>query len=165
MTDEERRLYIRLNQTLAKVIADIEGFQYNTAIAAQMELLNELYAFTARDSAVFGFALGRLVFMLAPFAPHLAEELWHRARADAGSLFRERFPDPDPAFLVFDEMEIPVQVNGRLRDKVVVPRSASDESVKQAALEAAGVRQVLSGLSVARVIYVKGRLVNIVTGR
>jgi leucyl-tRNA synthetase len=165
LTSDERKFYIRLNQTIAKTVADCEGFQFNTAIAAQMEFLNDLSAFADRDSAVYGFALGQLIYLLAPFTPHLAEELWHRARPDAGSLFGERFPEADPKFLVFDEMVIPVQVDGKLRDRVSVPRTATEEEVKKAALESAGVAAYLAGRHVAKVIYVKDRLVNVVLAK
>jgi leucyl-tRNA synthetase len=162
---DERRLYIRLNQTIAKTAADCEGFQFNTAIAAQMEFLNDLASFAARDSAVFGFALGQLIYLLAPFTPHLAEELWHRERPDAGSLFSERFPTADPKFLLFDDMVIPVQVDGKLRDRVSVPRGAGEETIKQAALAATNVAPFLAGRRVAKVVYVKDRLVNIVLSK
>jgi leucyl-tRNA synthetase len=165
LTPEERRLYIRLNQTHAKVIADCEAFQFNTAIAAQMEFLNDLAAFEDRRSPVFGLALGRLIFLLAPFVPHLAEELWHHARPDAGSLVDERFPEVDAGFLTFDDIEIPVQVDGKLRGRVTVPRAAEEATVKAAALAAGPVEQAIAGRKVAKVIYVKGRLVNVVTAR
>jgi leucyl-tRNA synthetase len=165
LTADERKLYIRLNQTIAKTVADCEGFQFNTAIAAQMEFLNDLTAFGDRDSAVFGFALGQLILLLAPFTPHLAEELWHRARPDAGSLFAERFPDADPKFLVFDEMVIPVQVDGKLRDRVSVPRAAGEEEVRAAALRSPGIMAFLAGRHVARVVYVKDRVVNIIPAK
>jgi leucyl-tRNA synthetase len=165
LSPAERSLYIRLNQTHAKVIADSEAFQFNTAIAAQMEFLNDLSGFADRKSAVFGFALGRLIYLLAPFAPHLAEELWHQARPDAGSLFGERFPDVDAKFLVFDEMVIPVQVDGKLRDRVTVPQGAAEDVVERAALAAAGVVPLLADRKVAKVIYVKDRLVNIVMAK
>ncbi len=162
MTADEQKLYIRLNQTIAKTVADCEGFQFNTAIAAQMEFLNDLAAFGDRDSAVFKFALGQLIHLLAPFTPHLAEELWHRARPDAGSVFAERFPEADAKFLLFDEMVIPVQVDGKLRDRVSVPRTAGEEEVKAAALRSPGIEAFLAGRAVAKVVYVKGRVVNVV---
>jgi leucyl-tRNA synthetase len=165
LTPVERNLYIRLNQTHAKVVADSEAFQFNTAIAAQMEFLNDLAAFEDRRSPVFGLALGRLIYLLAPFAPHLAEELWHKAKPGAGSLFGERFPEVDRAFLAFDDMEIPVQVDGRLRDKVTVARTAGEEAVRQAALAAPGGAAATAGRKVVKVIYVKGRLVNIVLAK
>ncbi len=185
----ERELYIRLNQTIQKVADDIEAFQYNTAIAALMEFLNHLYAWTDRmpgrksgnvadrapqseslnydhaeiADALFGFCLGRLISLLAPFAPHLAEELWHRVRPAAGSLFSERFPEPDRRFLVFDEMEVPVQVDGRLRGRVLVPRSAGEAEIKAKALADENVVRAIAGRSVTKVIYVQNRLVNVVT--
>ncbi len=161
----EKRLYIRLNQTIAKTAADCEGFQFNTAIAAQMEFLNSLAAFEDRDSAVFGYALGCMLLLLAPFAPHIAEELWHRARPDAGSIVDEAFPEPDPAFLSFDEVELGVQVDGKLRDRLTVERGAPEAEVRQKALACPGVAQFLAGRTVAKVIYVKDRLVSIVTAK
>jgi leucyl-tRNA synthetase len=112
---------------------------------------------------VFGFALGQLIFLLAPFTPHLAEEFWHRARPDSGSLFTQRFPDADSKFLVFDEMVIPVQVDGKLRDRVSVPRTAGEAEIKEKALAAPAVVAQMAGRQAKRVIYVKGRLVNIVS--
>ncbi len=165
LAGDERRLYIRLNQTIKKVTADIEAFQYNTAIAAQMELLNDLAGFKEPAAPVFGFALGRFISLLAPFAPHIAEELYHQARPDAGSLFEEPFPGFDPAFLSFDEVVIPVQVDGRLRDRVSVPAGASEEDIRNKALAAAGVVPYLAGRDVVKVIYVKGRMVSVVTAR
>ncbi|MEO0080317.1 MAG: leucine--tRNA ligase, partial [candidate division WOR-3 bacterium] len=120
-TGADRELYIRLNQTIDKVRKDCLTLQFNTAIAAEMEFLNSLNGFEDKQSRLFGFCLGRFIYLLAPFAPHLAEELWHRARPDADSLFNERFPECDERFLVFDRLEIPVQVNGRLRGRLTVP--------------------------------------------
>jgi leucyl-tRNA synthetase len=165
MSPAEKRLYIRLNQTIAKTAADCEGFQFNTAIAAQMELLNELVGFEDRNSPTFGYALGQLVFLLAPFAPHICEELWHRARPDAGSLFDQRFPQADPGFLTFDEVELGVQVDGKLRDRVTVARGAAEAEVREKALAAANVAPFLAGRRVVKVIVVKDRLVNIVTAK
>jgi leucyl-tRNA synthetase len=162
LTGAERGLYIRVNQTQHKVISDSEAIRFNTAIAAQMELLNDLYAFPDKKTRVFGFALGRLVFLLAPFAPHVAEELYHRARPGADSVFAAGFPDYDRRFLAFDVMEIPVQVNGKLRDRVAVPRSSGDDEVKRRAMAAPGVQQFVAGRAVLKVIYVKERLVNVV---
>ncbi len=161
----EKELYIRLNQTIRKVVADSEAFQYNTAIAAQMEFLNSLYGFKDTKSPVFGFALGWLIYLLAPFAPHLAEDLWHRAKPAAGSLFDERFPSWDEKFTAFDMMTIPVQVNGKLRSRLEVPRTASEEEIRKLALADPGVAEHIGGKDVKKVIYVKGRLVSIVTGK
>ncbi|MBM3322558.1 leucine--tRNA ligase [candidate division WOR-3 bacterium] len=160
---DERSLYIKLNQTIRRVIADVESFQYNTAIAAQMELLNDLVGFNNPSSPVFGFALDRLLRLLSPFAPHIAEELYHRRSPDAGSIFEAAFPQPDPAFLAFDQVVIPVQVDGRLRDRITVPRNAPESDVRQQALAAPGVAPYVAGRTVVRVICVNGRMVSVVT--
>ncbi|MFO7651686.1 MAG: leucine--tRNA ligase [bacterium] len=161
----EKRLYIQLNQVIAKTASDCEAFQFNTAIAAQMEFLNELAAFEDRTSAVFGYALGQLVLLLAPFAPHICEELWHRIRPGAGSLVDERFPEPDPEFLKFDDIELGVQVDGKLRDRLTVARGAAEADVKAKALACPGIAAFIAGRKVAKVIYVKDRLVSIVTAK
>jgi leucyl-tRNA synthetase len=158
----ERELYIYLNQTHQKVIRDSEGFQFNTAISALMEFLNRLYLFPDRRSPVFGFALKRFVFLLAPFAPHLAEELWHQFYPDRGSIFQEKLPDYDEGFLVFDRMEIPVQINGKLRARVVVSRAANQDEIKQTALKNETVAGYIQGRKISRIIYVPNRLLNIV---
>jgi len=160
LSPAERELFIRLNQTHHKVTHDSEAFQFNTAIAAQMELLNNLYAFPDKRSPVFGFCLGRLIYLLAPFAPHLAEELWHRVRPGADSIFATTFPDYDPRFLVADQLEIPIQVNGRLRDRITVPAGTDEKEIRAAAL--ARVAPHIQGKTVVKVIYVKDRLVNLV---
>lgn len=160
---DERRLFIRTNQTIRKVAADCEAFQFNTAIAAQMELLNDLAGWADPGSPVFGFALSRLILLLAPFAPHLAEELWHLAQPDAGSVFDEPFPVPEAGFLEFDEVEIPVQVNGRVRDRVRIPRGAGEAEAVRRALAAPGVQPFLAGVKVVKTVCVPDRLVNIVT--
>ncbi|MEO0078640.1 MAG: leucine--tRNA ligase [candidate division WOR-3 bacterium] len=159
----ERELYIRLNQTIRQVTTDIESFQYNTAIAAQMEFLNELVAFSNPSSPVFGYALTRLLLLLAPFAPHIAEELYHRLDPERNSIFEDAFPVPDPEFLAFDDVVIPVQVDGKLRDRVTVSRTASEAEVKDKALSAPGVLPHIAGRTIVRVIYVKDRMVSIVT--
>ncbi|MEO0069729.1 MAG: class I tRNA ligase family protein, partial [candidate division WOR-3 bacterium] len=162
LAEKERELYIRLNQTHKKVVQDAENFQFNTAIAALMEFLNVLYLFPDKSSAVYWFALERFTLLLAPFAPHLAEELWHRFYPDRGSIFSERLPEWDENFLSFDTMEIPVQINGKLRGKVIVPRQATEEEVKKAALADKAVREFIADKKIQRVIYVAGRVMNIV---
>ncbi|MCR4423992.1 MAG: leucine--tRNA ligase [candidate division WOR-3 bacterium] len=159
---EEKRLYIRLNQTHKKVITDADSFQFNTAISALMEFLNELYLFPDRKSPVFRFALVRFVKLLAPFAPHLSEELWHRFYPGKGSIFCEPMPEWDERFVHFDTIEIPVQVNGKLRGKVVVSRTSGEEEVKKAALENSAVLPYIEGKEIIRVVLIPGRVVNIV---
>ncbi len=163
LSEDERKLYIRLNQTIKKVVTDTEAFQYNTAIAALMEFLNDLYSFTDKKSKVFGFALNRVILMIAPFAPHLAEELWHQA-GNKNSIFLERFPDYDKHAVSFDEMTIPIQINGKLRSKVVVPVGTSEAEIKKLAFEDKKIIEYTKDKEVKRVIYVANKLLSIVTG-
>lgn len=162
LAEKERKLYIRLNQTIKKVIADTEAFQYNTAIAALMEFLNDLYAFTDKQSSVFGFALSRFVLLLAPFAPHLAEELWHQI-GNQETIFYHTFPDYDRQAISFDEMTIPIQINGKLRAKLTVPVGMAEEEIKRLAFEDKKVLEYTTGKEVKRIIYITNKLLSIVT--
>jgi leucyl-tRNA synthetase len=160
-TSGEQRLYIRLNQTIRKVTEDLGSLQFNTAIAAIMEFLNDLTAFEDRQSRVFGFALNRLVYLLSPFAPHLAEELWCQIGGKR-TILEERFPGFDPGAVSFDQVEIPVQVNGRLRSKLVVARGTAQAEIEKLALADAKVAEFTRGKSIRKVIHIKDRLVNVV---
>jgi leucyl-tRNA synthetase len=93
----QKRLYIKINQTIARVSGDLENFKFNTAIAALWELLNELYQYKERDE-YFGYGLFALVNLLSPFAPHLADELWFRI-GNEGSLMIQKWLDYDPDYL------------------------------------------------------------------
>ena len=179
-------LYIRLNQTIKKVLDDLEAFQFNTAIAALMEFLNDLTEYqsaraqerksassapaldhsTTRplghsEDSVFGFALGRLIYLLAPFTPHLAEELW-RQTGHTDSIIEQRLPDYDPAAVQFDQVEIPVQVNGKLRSRLMVARGLPEEEIRKLALADTRIQEYTKGQNVMKVIYIPNRLVNIV---
>ncbi len=146
-----------LHQMLKKVGDDIEGLRFNTAISAMMEFTNEAQKWTQRPRAV----MDAFVLALSPFAPHVAEELWEKL-GHANSLAYEPWPNYDPARLVSDTMEIPVQVNGKLRGKVVVPVGTAQEAILAAAQGEASVQAQLSGKSIRKVIYVPGRLLNLV---
>ncbi|MEO0115039.1 MAG: leucine--tRNA ligase [candidate division WOR-3 bacterium] len=162
LSEAERRLYIRLNQTIKKVITDTEAFQYNTAIAGLMEFLNDLYAFNDKKSQVFAFALNRFVLLLAPFAPHLAEELWHQI-GNEKTIFLEPFPTYDEKATSFAEMTIPIQINGKLRSKLVVPVGTTEETIKKLAFEDKKVIEYTQGKTVTRIIYIPNKLLSIVT--
>ncbi len=154
-----------VHRTVQRVTQDIEDrFHFNTAIAAVMELVNAFYQYKEsglRDRAVVAEGLEKLVLLLSPFAPHLAEELWHMI-ARAGSVHEQPWPGYDPAVVRADTVEIVVQVNGRVRDRLVVAREAAEEAVKEAALALPKVQEHIAGRRVARVVVVPGRLVNIV---
>jgi leucyl-tRNA synthetase len=167
----ERKIRRKLHQTIRKVGEDIEGFHFNTAIAALMELVNELYAYrtvsdgaaSSADSAVVSEALETLVLLLAPFAPHLAEELWARL-GKTGSTYHAAWPTFDAAVAAADEITLVVQVNGKLRDRLTLPADTPAEALQQHALASAKVQAALDGKQVRKVVVVPGKLVNIVVG-
>ncbi len=154
-----KSLLVKAHQTIKKVGRDIESMSYNTAISALMELMNMLRA----EDVSSDFAREAFCILLAPFAPHLTEEIWQGALGKSGSVFKARWPEYEEALTVLDEIEIPVQVNGKLRDKVVVARTASKTELEEAALQTEGVqRNLTDGVQVRRVIVVPGRLVNFI---
>lgn len=150
-----------LHACIKKVTEDLEGLRFNTAIAALMIFVNEALTWPTRPVAV----LRPFLQLLAPFAPHLAEELWerlHRAFDQTPpSLTYTPWPEYDPARLVEDQIEIPVQVNGKLRDKLRVPADLAPADLERAALAAPKVQPFLTGKTVKKVIVVPRKLVNI----
>ncbi len=159
--DTLRRL---THRTVRKVGDDLERFAFNTAIAALMELVNELYRL--RETAVYRGAawnesIGMLTLLLAPFAPHLAEELWQRTGGE-GSVHLQSWPEYDGALTVDETVELVVQVNGKVRDRIVVAADAADEQVRELALAGERVRESMNGKQVVRVVVVPKKLVNIV---
>jgi leucyl-tRNA synthetase len=162
MTPSERELYALLQRTIRAVREDLARFSFNTALARLMEITNALYSFPEKSSPVFSRVLRDTIKLIAPFAPHLGEELWHSWAGESGSVFRESLPEPDPAYLVKETVVIPVQVNGKLRGRVEVPVDATEEDALRAALSDEGVVRYLGGKEPRRVIYVPGKTLNIV---
>jgi leucyl-tRNA synthetase len=169
-SEAARRLRHETHRTIARVTEDFEGLRFNTAVAALMELSNALGDFRAEPGAaapsdLFAVreALEALVLMLAPFCPHVAEELWE-ALGHAGGMLRggARWPEFDPALARKDEVEIAVQVNGKLRGRVNVPASATEEETRAAAMADERVRAWTEGKQVVKTVVVPGRLVNVV---
>jgi leucyl-tRNA synthetase len=148
-----------VHQTIAKVTEDIEAMRFNTAISALMELTNAAYKWPQMPRA----AAETLVLLLAPLAPHLAEELWQRLGAKE-TLAYHAWPVADPALLKADVLEIPVQVNGKVRGKIAVPAEAQEAEVIEIAKQDQNVGKHLAGQTVKRAIYVRGRIVNFVVG-
>ena len=157
-----KELYRKLNQTIKKVTGDIEGLRFNTAIAALMELLNALYDFRKGNepNAVYKSAVLSYLQLLAPFAPHIAEELWHRFYEN--SVFDARWPDYDESALAADTITLVVQVNGKVRARLEVPADISKEEALELAKEQENVRRYLEGKELVKEIYVPGKLVNLV---
>jgi len=150
---------IKRHQTVKKVTEAMEALSYNTAIAALMELLNALRESNCSDRRL----VKDLLVMLAPFAPHFAEECWERLGATS-TIFTARWPEWDERLTLEDLMEIPVQVNGKTRGKVRVPRGAGEEAVAAAAMGEDAVRRFTEGKELRKRIYVPGRLLNLVVG-
>ena len=152
------------HQTIQRYERDLANFSFNTAVAALMEFTNALYR--ARDaglagSAEWGEAVDILLHLAAPIAPHMAEELWERT-GHPYSIHQRPFPVVDEAAAKEEEITIAVQVNGKLRDRIVVPASAAEEHIKQAALDSEGAKRFIGTATPKMVRYVPGRLVNIV---
>ena len=146
------------HRTVKKVGEDIESMDFNTAVSSLMILLNETESLKRPLPKAQAEAFVKLV---APFAPHLSEELWHRMGHE-DSVHRAMWPAFDPAKLAAASFELVVQVNGKVRDKVTVPADISDEDAKARAMASEAVQRHLNGGAPKQVIYVKGRLVNIV---
>jgi len=153
-------LYRRLNQTIRKVSLDLEAMQFNTAIAALMELLKE-FGGEGRGGAYEAFHVAKVTQLLAPLAPHFAEEIWHRL-GYGESIFRSGWPESDPDALTLEVVTLAVQVNGKLRGQIEVARDATEADALKLAMADARVAKFAPPESVAKTIFVKGRLLNIV---
>ena len=146
-----------LHQTIKAVTHDIEHLLFNTAISRMMEFVNA----AMKAEQINKDWVEQFVLILSPFAPHMGEELWERL-GHRNTLAYEVWPKYDEALLVEDVIEIPVQVNGKLRGKVVVPAGTPEQAVREQALAEENVRRFIAGKTVAKVVYVPGRLVNVV---
>jgi leucyl-tRNA synthetase len=155
--EPERETLRRLHQTIKKVTEDLDGMRFNTAISSMMELVNHLTRLEVRPRQV----LEPLVLLLSPFAPHLGEELWS-VLGHPTSLAYETWPKFDEALTRSDEIEIPVQVNGRLRSKIIVPADADKAMLEERALADPRIQELIAGKKVLKVIVVPRKLVNIV---
>jgi leucyl-tRNA synthetase len=146
----------KLHQTIQKVTEDLDALRFNTAISAMMELTNQLTREEVRSRSV----LNTFVLLLSPFAPHLAEELW-RALGHVDTLAYESWPAFDPALTKAEQIEVPVQINGKLRSKITVPADTDAQTLRATALADERIRALTAGKTF-RVIVVPGKLVNIV---
>ncbi len=152
------------HKTIRRATEDIEQFRFNTLIAALMEMTNGLTK--ARDAGpvqreAWNEAIEALLLMLAPLAPHIAEELWERSGRPY-SVHTQAWPEWDADLAREDEVTLVVQVNGKVRDRIQVPANIDQARAKELALESAGVQKHLDGKTLQRVVYVPGKLVNIV---
>jgi len=160
-------LYRKTHLTIKKVTEDIEReFHFNTAIAALMEMVNEMYDYTSngvtKDALpVVRAAIDALTLLLAPFAPHFAEELWESLGGN-GTIANVAWPQHDPGAIVATEIVVVVQVNGKVRSRLTLPAGISDKEIETAALADPKVMELSAGRSPKKVIVVQGKLVNVV---
>jgi leucyl-tRNA synthetase len=160
-------LYKKTHQTIMKVTRDIEDrYHFNTAISAIMELFNTMAGFDANRNRpqlqeVMRFALESLTLLISPIVPHFAEELWE-ALGHSSSALLAPWPSYSAEALEKDELLIVVQINGKLRSKFSVAVDTAGETIKQMALADERVKKFIAGQAVKKVVYVKGKLVNIV---
>ncbi len=162
------KLLRKLHQTSAKITLDFEGrWHFNTCVAAIMEYVNELQAADAQLAAgeipapVVHELLRTLVLLIAPFAPYLAAELWGELGED-GAVLRAPWPPSNPDLAREDELEIPVQINGKLVNVVRVPADAGQDAIQAAALADEKVQSRIAGRTIAKVIVVPRKTVNLV---
>ena len=163
-----RAIQRKLHQTIKRVSDDFQGrWHFNTCVSAIMELVNVLYgaeeaiAQKLVPTALLADVQRNLILLLAPFAPYLTHELWEML-GEKGSLLRAPWPKYDAAFAKEEEIEIPVQINGKLRSRIVVAADAPEDFVLERALADEKVQAAIAGKQIVKKLYVPGRLVNIV---
>jgi leucyl-tRNA synthetase len=161
------RLYRKTHLTIKKVTEDIEReFHFNTAIAALMEMVNEMYDYTAagvtdKQMTILRSAIEAFTLLISPFAPHFAEELWE-VIGNGTTIANDRWPQYDPEAIVASEVNIVVQVNGKVRSKLTLPAGISDADLEAAALADPKVKEFIQGKAPRKIIVVPGKLVNVV---
>ncbi len=165
-TDEvKKNLRRKVHQTLRKVTRDFENFEFNTIISSLMELMNEMYK--AREAGAAGSAEWKeaqeiYLKMMAPVTPHIAEELWTNYLGKPYSIHTQPWPQVDEAAAKEDSIELPVQINGKVRDRITVPAEATEDEIKSAALASEIVQKYLEGKEPRKVIVANRRLVSVV---
>jgi len=168
LSSEDKELRYVLHNTLQRVTVDIkERFNFNTAISAIMELVNAIYQYKdkvpedRKNIGVLKEAITNLIIMIAPFAPHIASEMWELI-GGVGSVHECSWPQYDPAALIRDEVEMVVQINGKIRDRLTIDINASQEEIEKSALMLEKVQEYTKGKKIVKVIVVPKKLVNIV---
>ncbi|MDD6191235.1 MAG: leucine--tRNA ligase [Firmicutes bacterium] len=162
--DADKAFAYNLNHTIKKATEDIrDRFNFNTAISSIMELVNEMYKYKEGDvnEALYSCAVKKLIILIAPFVPHIAEELWENMEY-GGSVHSQRWPEYDESMLVQDTVEIVVQINGKNKEKINIPGNAGRDEMLKIAEENEIIRGLTDGMNVVKVIAVPGRLINIV---
>ncbi len=161
----EKELNLTRNAAIKGATEDIERFQFNTSIARIMELVNAMYKYDAgqgeKNPKLYNDTVIDLLKLLAPFAPHLAEELWEKMGMPY-SIFNSEWPSYDEKALVRDEVEIVVQLNGKIKEKIMIPSGMDKKQFEEFALKNESVSKLIEGMTIVKIIAVPGKLVNIV---
>ena len=154
-----------LNAAIKKVSEDVGGrFSFNTAISSIMELVNEMYKYkegTEINIGLYAKAVRELILILSPFTPHICEEMWQEI-GEQESVVMMSWPEFDEAALVKDEVEIVVQINGKVKEKISAANNLDKESLEKVAMESEKIQALLEGKTVVKVVAVPNKLLNIV---
>ncbi len=162
LSEEDAKLRKKLHQTIKKVNEDItKEYQFNTAIAAIMELFNEMSSYKGNNQKVLKEAIENFILLLSPFTPFIADALW-REIGNTGYTINQPFPELDEEALIEKTKEIPVQINGKVRGKITVPADATEEQVVNTALQNENIKKWLEGKQIVKTIFIKGKILNIV---
>jgi leucyl-tRNA synthetase len=162
LSEDEKKVYRKVNQTLHKLNEEIEHFRFNTAIAALMELINELKILNNCSKEIQSYTLNRFATLIAPLAPHLGEECWQLAGNETSLFEKPVWYEVDKDALVEDNVKIAVQVNGKLRSTVSVPMNSEQEAVKPVVFSDEKVTKFTEGKTIVKQIFVKNKIYNIV---
>jgi leucyl-tRNA synthetase len=160
----DKSLNLMLNSSIKKVTEDAGGrFNFNTAISSIMELVNEMYKYKNGEinKPLFNKAIETLLVLLNPFSPHLTEELWNQLGHE-DRLYNHTWPEYDESALVKDEVQVILQINGKLKDKLMMPNNSAKEVVEEAARASDRFKEAVSGREVVKVIYVPNKIINFV---
>ena len=164
-TEADKSLAYEMNTTIKKVTEDVGGrFSFNTAISSIMELVNEMYRYKELDDINLGLlkaAVENLVLVLSPFTPHICEEMWQELGHE-GTIYNESWPSYDEAAMVKDSVEIVVQINGKVKEKLMVPTGLDKETFQATVMDDEKTKALVEGKNVVKVIAVPSKLVNIV---
>ncbi|MFH1686698.1 MAG: leucine--tRNA ligase [bacterium] len=161
LSEVDRGLYVKLNQTIKKISEDSERLQFNTCIAALMELLRDYANAQVESDQLNDHLITTAIQLAAPMAPHICEELWETIGGES-SVFKSTWPEYDRNAIVADTIEIAVQINGKVRGAVLVAQESGQEQVEQAAFDLEKIKAHLDGKKIIKKIYVPGRILNIV---
>jgi len=164
LTKPEKELRRAIHTAIKEVTEDVEGeYQFNTAVSELMKLSNALTDANSKDSQIFAEGIQTLIVLLAPFAPHIAEELWHQL-GNTDSVHTQAWPKFDPSALEADEITLVIQINGKKRGDLQVPAQADKADLEKYARESDVAKRNLEGKEIKKVIVVPGKLVNFVVG-